>query len=624
MPNLCQPSLFEELDFIEHIESLLAKPETVDLEFKSAKEGFPGSFWETYSSFANTEGGVIILGVTEKHRNILVEGLSDKQIDEYKKYFWNNVNNKQNISINLLRDEDVKSGTYQGKKLLIFEIPRADRTQRPVHRTLNPIGNTYKRNHEGDYKCTEIEVKRMIADSDLSLTRDSRILDNYTMEDIDLDSLRQYRQLFAVSKPSHAWLALDDTELLQRLGAYRKNRTTGKEGFTLAGMLMFGKSASITDPECAPNYFPDFREELSSDPKIRWTDRIYPDGTWEANLFQFYRRVYAKLTTSIPTPFAIQQGIRIDESPMHIALREAFVNTLVHCDYSADGNIVIEQKKDRLIFSNPGTLLISKQQYYQGGSSVCRNTALQQMFMLIGSAEKAGSGVDKILAGWEDAKWKRPYIEESDHPDKVILTMPTVSLLSPEVLEELQNIFGKEISQIDRDKLLALATCRSEGNISNDRLQQVIDRHSADITKLLKELCKEGYIIPTGSGRGTKYHLNMNFGSTNDDTSTIINDDTSVNNDDTSACINDDTSALGVREMERCRLPREKLEQQILACCKDYMSLEEIAYAVNRSIPHLKNRILPKMIQEGLLERQYPDIPNHPMQKFKVRNLESL
>ena len=58
--------------------------------------------------------------------------------------------------------------------------------------------------------------------------------------------------------------------------------------------------------------------------------------------------------------------------------------------------------------------------------------------MLIGSAEKAGSGVNKILAGWEDAKWKRPYIEESDHPDKVVLIMPTVSLLSPEVLGKCQ------------------------------------------------------------------------------------------------------------------------------------------------------------------------------------------
>ena len=108
MTNFCQPSLFEELDFIEHIESLLNKRETVDLEFKSAKEGFPGSFWDSYSSFANTEGGVIVLGVKEKHGDIIVEGLSDEQIDAYKKHFWNNVNNKQNISINLLRDDDVK------------------------------------------------------------------------------------------------------------------------------------------------------------------------------------------------------------------------------------------------------------------------------------------------------------------------------------------------------------------------------------------------------------------------------------------------------------------------------------------------------------------------------------
>lgn len=122
MTNFCQPSLFEELDFIEHIESLLNKRETVDLEFKSAKEGFPGSFWDTYSSFANTEGGVIVLGVKEKHGDIIVEGLSDEQIDAYKKHFWNNVNNKQNISINLLRDDDVKSSIYRGKKLLIFEI----------------------------------------------------------------------------------------------------------------------------------------------------------------------------------------------------------------------------------------------------------------------------------------------------------------------------------------------------------------------------------------------------------------------------------------------------------------------------------------------------------------------
>lgn len=146
----------------------------------------------------------------------------------------------------------------------------------------------------------------MIADSDESHPRDSRILPNYSMEDIDKETLIQYRQLFANLKPSHPWLNLNDIEFLTKLEAYRKDRSTKVEGFTLAGILMFGKTESITDPECAPNYFPDYREHLNENSDIRWTDRICPDGTWEANLFQFYRKVHPKLTAPLPKPFLIK------------------------------------------------------------------------------------------------------------------------------------------------------------------------------------------------------------------------------------------------------------------------------------------------------------------------------
>jgi predicted HTH transcriptional regulator len=212
----------------------------------------------------------------------------------------------------LLTNEDVKEVVVESKVLLIFKIPVGRRTEKPVYLTRNPFKNTYKRNHEGDYRCTDEEVRRMLADADNNFHHDSRILEGYTIADVDLNSLKKYRQVFAGQKPSHPWLALDDIELLEKLGGYRKDRVTKKEGFTLAGILMFGKEASIIDRECAPNFFPDFREILSNDPNIRWTDRVYPDGTWECNLFQFYLRIWPRLSSSLPKPFQFKNGVRQD------------------------------------------------------------------------------------------------------------------------------------------------------------------------------------------------------------------------------------------------------------------------------------------------------------------------
>lgn len=70
--------------------------------------------------------------------------------------------------------------------------------------------------------------------------------------------------------------------------------------------------------------------------------------------------------------------------------------------------MVVERFPDRFVFHNPGTLLISQEQYRRGGISECRNPALQQMFLLIGGGEKAGSGVDKIHQGWRFNHWRAP------------------------------------------------------------------------------------------------------------------------------------------------------------------------------------------------------------------------
>jgi predicted HTH transcriptional regulator len=602
------------------IDEAFPNNESGELEYKSAAQGFPDDFWKTYSAFANTQGGVILLGLKERKGRILIEGLDSGKIAQYQKHFWDNANNPNTISVNLLQDNDVRQINIEGKLLLGFRVPVATRTQRPVHLTRNPFENTYKRNYEGDYRCTREEVRRMLADADLTTHPDSRVLEAFTLDDIDKNSLKQYRQLFAVAKPGHAWLSLEDKDFLIKLGGYRIERMSLKEGLTLAGLLMFGKELSITDPDCAPNFFPDFREILSSDPDIRWTDRIYPDGTWEANLFQFYRRVWPRLSASLPKPFQLKKGIRQDETPAHTALREAFVNALIHADYTAPGNIVIEQRTDAYQFSNPGTLLVSLHQYYRGGISECRNTSLQKMFLMIGSAEKAGSGVNKILAGWDYAHWRHPYLKTSTQPDRIILELPKFSILPDETLASLRVKFGEEIDGLGKDELMILATCHIEGDVSNSRLQYMINRHPTDITKILQELCRDGYLLSENKNRWTTYHLNDDFGRGNPENveTSGANVETLEENVETSGA-NMETSGENVETSEGSTNKREQIRNLILeACQNDYKTVSELAELSDRTVKHLQNRIIPELLSAGLLQRKYPETPNHPNQAYKA------
>lgn len=461
---------------------------------------------------------------------------------------------------------------------------------------------------------TEEEMKRMLADSASELKRDNIIVHGFGMDDLSTTSIRQFRQLFTSSNPSHPWLALEDLELLRKIGAYRLDRQTEEEGITLAGLLMFGKDESLREQEVIPNYFPDFREKLSNDKNIRWTDRVYPDGTWDGNLLQFYLRVWPKLIATLPKPFQLNDDERIDETSTHIALREAFVNTLVHTDYSLSGNIVVELVSDRFSFSNPGALLVSLHQYYSGGISECRNPSLQLMFMLIGRAEKVGSGVDKIMSGWKHALWRLPFVELYSQPDIVKLIMPMFSVIPDNVLQELKDKFGT-VDQLTPEELTVLSFALIEGSISNQRLQFAINIHSADISLMLRKLCDNNYLESDNKGRWTTYKLSSKL-------STFDNKvDSSVyaahNQEDKSFKV--DTSASKVDTSIPKRLKKEELEELIMFLCKDkHIKMDEVASKTGRSIDYLKNKIFPAMIRDGKLVRKYPHTHNHPEQAYKT------
>ena len=111
--------------------------------------------------------------------------------------------------------------------------------------------------------------------------------------------------------------------------------------------------------------------------------------------------------------------VRNNTTTAHIALREAFANTLIHAAYTVRGNIVVDRIFDRITLSNPGTMLVSMEEYYEGGHSVCRNPIIQKMFVFLGIGEKGGTGADVIAKGWKDNGWDAPTIVEKDNPDRI-------------------------------------------------------------------------------------------------------------------------------------------------------------------------------------------------------------
>lgn len=80
---------------------------------------------------------------------------------------------------------------------------------------------------------------------------------------------------------------------------------------------------------------------------------------------------------------------------------------------------MIDRYFDRIVISNPGTMLVSLEEFYEGGHSICRNPLLQKMFVFLGIGEKGGTGADVIAKGWADNGWAIPTLCEKTAPDRV-------------------------------------------------------------------------------------------------------------------------------------------------------------------------------------------------------------
>lgn len=118
----------------------------------------------------------------------------------------------------------------------------------------------------------------------------------------------------------------------------------------------------------------------------------------EGNLYNFYGIVFNKISESLKKPFALIDGeTRKESTDFQIALREAFINCLIHADYRVNIKLIIEKKETKYSFRNSGSLRINEKDFYTNSSSNPRNLHLAFMFRMVNFAEEAGSGIPRII-----------------------------------------------------------------------------------------------------------------------------------------------------------------------------------------------------------------------------------
>jgi len=594
--------IYQNMD-VTDIKVLLKVGERISFECKKAENNIPKSVWETYSSFANTIGGIIVLGITENIKfvgeanHFEITGVNHPQ--KLRKEFFDTLNSNK-VNRNILTDTDVEIIDYEGVSLMCITVPQADYRQRPIYINGNMMNGAFKRNYEGDYHCTEEDVKAMIRDANDS-GNDGLLIEHYNIDDIDSATLSAYRNRFRTANPDHIWNDYADKEFLLNIGAYTKDRNTGREGLTLAGLLLFGKGLSIR--ERFDNIRMDYLDYTNLEEESRWSDRLTYDGRWENNLYNFFMRVQSKLISDIKRPFSLKGMERNDDSLLHKAIREALTNLIIHADYMLTGILKVEKYDNRFVFSNPGSLKIPVVDIYEGGHSKARNPHIQAIFRMIGLGENIGSGFPTILEACKRENWRKPLLSERPDLHLVELTISMVSLISAECETQLLEFYGDDYNKAEKEEQLILATALNEGVIANNTIQLLLDKNPLEAGKLLYALVGKDMLLSTNKGRWTTYSINEKYEL-----------DVKRQGVKRQGVERQGVERQGVEKARSNK--KEKIIEHIIAFCQEPRTLQEIAQELGFSDRYKMKRKYIDPLLGDILQMTFVESKNAPTQKY--------
>lgn len=462
-----------------------------NIELKEAQGGLPSSLWETYSSFCNTSGGRIYLGIREmKPKPNLILGISkpEKMIAD----FFAVLRNKNKISAAYVNEYDVKVILLGNKSIIEINVPEAPRNAKPVF-VNNNLALSYMRLEDGDRLMDEGERRSLLIDNSTESYDLQGNIFALAMEDVNIETLHRYRAEMNTRSPKNIYKSLSDEDYLKAIGCLVKG-INDKYVLTNAAVLFFTSYPKII--RLFNYYLLDYR--LAKDSAEKWQDRLVADDlSWSGNMFDFYLNVYERIVPYLPKPYHFENGHDVGNLELQDALKEALANALSNYALPLSEPLLILNEGNCIVFRNPGRIKVGLAQALQGGKSVPRNVGIITLFRLIGVADKAGTGIPKIFKAAEDFSLPKPWLTEQAYPEETLLTL----FLTPIVDEKLT-------SNLKKTDLIALLNQHNDSGLSVKEVMETFHISRATASGILNSLEKEGVIRTNGKPtRGKKYFI---------------------------------------------------------------------------------------------------------------------
>jgi len=466
----------------DRIKQLLAEGEGLTVEYKKCVNELNNSVFETVCSFSNRYGGYLILGVDDDGT---VLGVNRNAAMSVKKNFVNMLNNPQKVSPSLFLSLDEIE--VDGKLVLYTHIPISSQVELCS-------GKIYDRIEDADVditKSTDLAAQLFARKSSAYTERE--IFPYVTESELRPDLVERAQKMAVALNVDHPWKDMSVMELLRSAGLYENDWRTGKKGFNLAAILLFGRDDVIRS--CAPGFFTDAlvrRENID-----RYDDRL----TVGTNLIEAYDQLIDFITKHTLDRFFLVDNHRV--SVRSWIAREVVSNILVHREYSKGFPAKIIIENDRLYAENWNRSNRHGRIDPNNFMPEAKNPILAWFFVNIGRADRMGSGIRNLYKYTKIYSGGEPELIEGDVFKTIVPLSPAPRgrAGTPQTVPDVPDVPNGETA------LLILNSISDKPTITYAQLSEMLSINRKTIQRHIQKLKEAGKVKRIGSERTGRWEI---------------------------------------------------------------------------------------------------------------------